>query len=474
VTAQDAAERALSEAREQADELRETANGRSTSSWPGPATRPLRSSPTAQRDARAELDAAVSNGQRSTSAWRAPRPRTRHRQSLERHLRVQLAALEDLAGRSGRPSNAPPPPSGRTARIRRTMARTEEEEDVRPSEHGLTVRVRTTGPTNGDEGELGSVPPRAVGAAEHPHRDGSVTRDPDVRWGRRIDGACGPAADSAPRDRGGSSVIVLSLVLVIAAAVLLVLGVFQDGLLLIYLSIASCLLAMGLLGVGVLLRRRGGPVAAGCRRRRRPVGGPRSRGAPSAASPSRSTTGPIAIRPSRSAPWNARGRRRRFPGRSGVGRAGARPVSRPGVKKASSRRPRSGRSAPPLRRAPRRPAGARAGAVATRRGRPPRRRRSAVAKKATAKQATAKKATAKKGREEGHREEGHRVGVGLARVGVERVARVGEGPRPREARRALARFGDEQGLRDATVEDLTTVRGVGPALATAIKDAVEG
>ncbi|MFA9445432.1 helix-hairpin-helix domain-containing protein [Egicoccus sp. AB-alg6-2] len=51
--------------------------------------------------------------------------------------------------------------------------------------------------------------------------------------------------------------ILLSLVLVVAAAVLLVLGWFQDGLTLIYLSIAACLLSMLLLGASVLLRRRG-------------------------------------------------------------------------------------------------------------------------------------------------------------------------------------------------------------------------
>ena len=50
--------------------------------------------------------------------------------------------------------------------------------------------------------------------------------------------------------------IVLSLVLVIIAAVTLVLGVFQDGLLFIYVSIGTCLAAMVLLGIGVLMRRR--------------------------------------------------------------------------------------------------------------------------------------------------------------------------------------------------------------------------
>lgn len=56
--------------------------------------------------------------------------------------------------------------------------------------------------------------------------------------------------------------ILLSLVLVIAAAVLLVVGWFQDGLALIYLSIGACLLAMLLLGVSVMLRRRNAPPPA--------------------------------------------------------------------------------------------------------------------------------------------------------------------------------------------------------------------
>lgn len=49
--------------------------------------------------------------------------------------------------------------------------------------------------------------------------------------------------------------ILLSLVLVITAAVLLVVGWFQDGLQLIYLSIAACLVSMLLLGASVLMRR---------------------------------------------------------------------------------------------------------------------------------------------------------------------------------------------------------------------------
>jgi hypothetical protein len=57
----------------------------------------------------------------------------------------------------------------------------------------------------------------------------------------------------------------LSLVLVIVAAVTLGLGWFQDGLALVYVSIATCLVALALIGVGHLLRRRdaSGPAPAG-------------------------------------------------------------------------------------------------------------------------------------------------------------------------------------------------------------------
>lgn len=50
--------------------------------------------------------------------------------------------------------------------------------------------------------------------------------------------------------------IFVSLILVIVAAVTLVLGIFADGLGLVYVSIGACLGAMAVLGVGGLLRRR--------------------------------------------------------------------------------------------------------------------------------------------------------------------------------------------------------------------------
>lgn len=56
--------------------------------------------------------------------------------------------------------------------------------------------------------------------------------------------------------------VVISFLLVIVAAVTLVVGLFQDGIQWIWASIASCVLAMIFLGIGVL-QRRSAPVAAG-------------------------------------------------------------------------------------------------------------------------------------------------------------------------------------------------------------------
>lgn len=79
--------------------------------------------------------------------------------------------------------------------------------------------------------------------------------------------------------------ILLSLVLVIAAAVLLVVGWFQDGLSLIYLAIGSCLLAMLLLGASVMLRRRNAPAPA-----RRPTGPASAAAVPASADDDSATT----------------------------------------------------------------------------------------------------------------------------------------------------------------------------------------
>jgi DNA uptake protein ComE-like DNA-binding protein len=256
-------------------------------------------------------------------------------------------------------------------------------------------------------------------------------------------------------------VIVLSLVLVIAAAVLLVLGVFQDGLLLIYLSIASCLLAMGLLGVGVLLRRRGGVVAAGAPATAT-AGGGAVGGTPVHGRSVGSVREPLDDGPDRdrTVPVRPVGRdatdERADPVAPATA-ATAAPVSRPAVKKAVVKKAaiRKVSAAAPVRDvtavAPTEP---RPAAVA-----PPGQAAKKAPLRKVAKKATARKATAS-------------VSGSPASVSSSLASVKGLGPAKLDA--LLARFGDEQGLRDATVEDLTTVRGVGPALAQRIKDAVEG
>ncbi|MGH3443002.1 MAG: hypothetical protein ACRDUY_13360, partial [Nitriliruptorales bacterium] len=57
--------------------------------------------------------------------------------------------------------------------------------------------------------------------------------------------------------------VVLSFLLVIVAAVTLLIGLFQDTLAWIWTSIASCVVAMIFLGIGVLQRRGRQPEALG-------------------------------------------------------------------------------------------------------------------------------------------------------------------------------------------------------------------
>lgn len=221
--------------------------------------------------------------------------------------------------------------------------------------------------------------------------------------------------------------IVLSLILVIAAAVLLVLGVFQDGLLLIYLSIASCLLAMALLGIGVLLRRRdptaasatagpspaATPVAPAVQGRR--VETPR---APREDGPVRDVTEPVPpVEPDAT---------REAAASAGAAAAGGPVAKRAVVKKAVVRKPAD-----------------------------PAVTRSAVVKKAAVRRVAADPVAAPTDAP---------TGGGLDAV-------KGLGPARRQA--LLERFGDEQGIREASVDDLTQVRGVGPALAQAVKDALD-
>jgi DivIVA domain-containing protein len=217
MTAQDAAERAVAEAREQADELRETAE-RAIDEQLARARDDARTIvANAQREARTELAtvrehrAAV---ERRLAALRALEQR--HRASLERHLRAQLAQLDELSEDEDAPGNAPvaprPPAHGsardpaptpdpapsdepvptawldagsvaapddtdrdepnRVGSAAEASGSTEEPtaDDAPPVvDHGLTVRIRGAERTTGREQQLGSHPPSSGGDGE-PHR----------------------------------------------------------------------------------------------------------------------------------------------------------------------------------------------------------------------------------------------------------------------------------------------------------------
>jgi hypothetical protein len=247
-------------------------------------------------------------------------------------------------------------------------------------------------------------------------------------------------------------VILLSLILVIAAAVLLVVGVFQDGLLLIYLSIASCLMAMALLGIGVLLRRKQGagePAIAGHEASAATATAGETPSAPAV------TGRPVGTR--RSAEVEE------MP--NGDATAEQRPVEDAGSGEMMSTdaavaedTPRASGTvlpAPTARNAaPRKVAVKRTGVPATTAEKTAVKK--AVVRRPASTSSTSSMATA--------------GGTTSPAARTELPAVKGLGPAKRDA--LLARFGDAEGVRRASVEELTEVRGIGPALARAVKDAL--
>jgi predicted flap endonuclease-1-like 5' DNA nuclease len=268
-------------------------------------------------------------------------------------------------------------------------------------------------------------------------------------------------------------VIVLSLVLVIVAAVLLVLGVFQDGLLLIYLSIFSCLLAMGLLGIGVLLRRRevgsGAGAAASTAGAAASTAGSaasavqgRGVAGPSGSTDLREDRGPDVHRtpaagpssPSDAAAGTATGSTSRKVAKQAV------------VKKATIRR--DGDTAPPgatgsdpatssdptLSTGPTAPSDPTAASDPTASSLP------SASSDPTASSDRGPEATS-----------AGRPGATSAAGGADRLSDV-KGLGPAKRRALLDRFGDEQRIREASIDELTEIRGIGPRLARAVKDAL--
>jgi DNA uptake protein ComE-like DNA-binding protein len=314
----------------------------------------------------------------------------------------------------------------------------------------------------------------------------------------------GPTAESAPRDRGGSPVIVLSLVLVIAAAVLLVLGIFfQDGLLLIYLSIGSCLLAMALLGAGVLLRRRetaagvanGGAATASATAGTASVGSTAVRGrnvegprVPSDDGADRDDT--VEVRPVQRAVVRepaagvdpveagtepaagssdhraaANDQAAAAPVASSTAGAVRPPAKRAVVKKAVVRKQTAAPAAEP--------SAATSGVSGTPVAAVPAKK--ATAKKATAKKATAKKATAKKATASAapvKRATTTKATPAATSTSTGRGLDAVKGLGPAKRQALLDRFGSEDGVRAASIDELTQVRGIGAGLARSIKEAL--
>ena len=96
----------------------------------------------------------------------------------------------------------------------------------------------------------------------------------------------------------------------------------------------------------------------------------------------------------------------------------------------------------------------------------------ATAKKATAKKATAKKATAKKATAKKATAKKATAGGTRGNAARERLAQIpGVGPAKQEA--LLEQYGSLEAVRDASVDDIVAnVRGFGKALATRVKDAL--
>jgi hypothetical protein len=246
-------------------------------------------------------------------------------------------------------------------------------------------------------------------------------------------------------------VIVLSLFLVIVAAVTLIAGFFADGLALIYTSIGACVLAMLFLGGGVLMRRRSEPSEA-----------PATGYGPGAA-PARPAAAPSApVRPSTPA---ASGRtnlledadddavvvRSSAPAKKAVAKKA---VAKKAVAKKATTAPAA--SADDTSEIPVVRTGSKTAAAAKKAP-----AKTSAAKKSTAKKSAAKKSTAKKAT--ATRTTGAAARAILADI-------KGVGPAKQDA--LLKAFGSLEDMRSASVEELTAVNGIGETLAGEIKKAL--
>ncbi len=245
--------------------------------------------------------------------------------------------------------------------------------------------------------------------------------------------------------------IVLSFVLVVVAAVTLIIGLFQDTLAWIWTSIASCVVAMIFLGIGVLQRRRvaipaeqpgyGPGVATG------PAGSVRAAPTvPTAAEPvpgvPRSPS-PAAWRPTQTTPTQPSPpmvTRRPAPAATVTGEESPAPAAE---------EPATETAEEPLPVGPR----------ATKKTAAPPAAKRAVKK--AVKKASARKAVRKApARKAAKKTTGTAARLELARV-------RGVGPAKQEA--LLREFGSLEAIRAASVEELMRVRGIGAATARQLR-----
>lgn len=291
--------------------------------------------------------------------------------------------------------------------------------------------------------------------------------------------------------------IVLSLVLVIVAAVTLIAGFFQDeSLTLIYVAIVSCVLAMAFLGIGVLQRKRSSkPASAGAYGSGSGSSGSAQPASGSSSSaPARSSGGAITpVRPKQPVGSSVgaeadtdEGSTQVIVRKTAAADAAKReaPRKKAVAKKAVAKRPSAATAEPvteleaseratpvPTRKASAAKKASTKAAAAKKAPRAAGAKKSttgsAPAKKSTAKKSTAKKSTAKKSTA---KKAGTRTAGGKAEARSILASVKGLGPAKQDA--VLAEFGSVAALRQASTEQLSEIRGIGDGLAQSIKDAV--
>ncbi|MBW3562628.1 MAG: hypothetical protein KY437_09035 [Actinobacteria bacterium] len=243
--------------------------------------------------------------------------------------------------------------------------------------------------------------------------------------------------------------IVLSFLLVVIAAVTLLVGLFQDTLTWIWASIASCVLAMIALGVGVLQRRSG---------RGEPGEEPASSYGPGAisnlipgdedeetAEEEQPAPGEVTVVPKRTVS-DAKGEM----SRAEVEEAADQAVAEAEAKTAAAREAAETEATEkPSKKAASKKTAKKAS-------------KKKASKKKTASKKTAKKASKKKAAKKATSETKGKA----ARERLDEIKGLG----PAKQKALLAEFGSLEGIRDADLEDLRNVKGIGETTAAAIKD----